>query len=534
MGNNFGRDLLILNPIGMMAAGIAGKGDVIAKAAEDAAITIANTIEGHTHSIRYMYPPWKGANGFLRDDWMTKMSENISEKRLIDIRIPGTHDSASYSCNQYVAMCQNADIKQQLVRGIRFLDIRIGWDFLDRPGGVRVGHGIFSWGTSFENIISDIYDFVSTHPKEFIIILNGKAADLENEDKTFIKDQYIQRLGKWMVKEEDKFDLSVVKLKDLWEKDRRLWVFNDDWNDILNINEQIGKEIGLWPLSPYLFGKYADTTNNYTMYKEINNQLIEGQKNNCLLLHYLTLTPPGFQAALDGVQPLTLDLQVPNTYIYWFNEHQCSCRINIVIIDFIFGASEEACDHQLNFLDVLINSNNDKQDIKKLISESYSPQKLSFSRNKLIKNKNNEYLCTNIKINHPDLIHEPLVICNLNNKTHYWVFFESSKNKYLLQCSFPEYMNLSNYFAYLSIFDSNIVDYEKYGLEKNIYYTKLVYSVSKPAIWILDYCGDGWITIKEEQTGLYLNSSVTDNSNFLYDSIKYTRLSETKELWQII
>ena len=152
----------------------------------------------------------------------------------------------------------------------------------------------------------------------------------------------------------------------------------------------------------------------------------------------------------------------------------------------------------------------------------------------MIKNKNNEYLCTNIKINHPDLIHEPLVICNLNNKTHYWGFFERSKNKYLLHSSFPEYMNLSNYFAYLSIFDSNIVDYEKYGLEKNIYYTKLVYSVSKPAIWILDYCGDGWITIKEEQTGLYLNSSVTDNSNFLYDSIKYTRLSETKELWQII
>ena len=192
-----------------------------------------------------------------------------------------------------------------------------------------------------------------------------------------------------MVKEEDKFDLSVVKLKDLWEKDRRLWVFNDDWNDILNINEQIGKEIGLWPLSPDLFGKYADTTNNYTMYKEINNQLIEGQKNNCLLLHYLTLTPPGAQAALYGVQPLTLDLQVPNTYIYWFNEHQCRCRINIVIIDFILGASEEACDHQLNFLDVLINSNNDKQDIKKLISESYSPQKSLFSRNKLINNKNN-------------------------------------------------------------------------------------------------------------------------------------------------
>jgi hypothetical protein len=47
------------------------------------------------------------------------MSETISETRLIDLKLPLTHDSASYSCNEYAAMCQNADIKEKLLRGIR-------------------------------------------------------------------------------------------------------------------------------------------------------------------------------------------------------------------------------------------------------------------------------------------------------------------------------------------------------------------------------------------------------------------------------
>lgn len=121
-------------------------------------------------------------------------------------------------------MCQNADIKRQFIRGIKFL-VRIGWDFKCRLGGVRVAHGELSWGTSFENVISDICDFVSTLPKEFLIILNGKSADSENKDKSFIRDQYTQRLGKWMVKDEDKLDLNLVTLNDLWQKDLKLWVF---------------------------------------------------------------------------------------------------------------------------------------------------------------------------------------------------------------------------------------------------------------------------------------------------------------------
>lgn len=534
MGNNVGKDLFILSPIGLMAAGIAGKGDTIVDAAEDLGLAIENAITGQEQSRRSMYPPWTIANQYLRGSWMAQMSENISETRLIDLKLLGTHDSASYSCNQYVAMCQNADIKEQLVRGIRFLDIRIGWDFKDRPGGVRVGHGEYSWGTSFENIISDIYDFVSTNPKEFIIILNGKAAGLENQDKSFIQDQYTQRLGKWMVKDEDNFDLSIVKLKDLWEKDRRLWVFNDDWNDILNIDYATGKKLGLWPKSPYLYGKYADTTNNDTMYSEINNQLSIGKQTNALLLHYLTLTPRTLQAMTYGVETLTLDLQVPNTYKVWFEEKHCNFRINIIIMDFVFGASEEACKNQLNFLDLVINSNNSKENLNDLVHKYYAEIESSITRPKRIKNKNNEFLCTNRYVSDVDFIKGTLVVSNSNIDDHFWQLRklgEISDNRYLL-LTLKKYFRYSincEYYAYLSAFDSNsIINSKKYGLEKDSFYANIVDHRIKAKIWILEDCGEGFLAIKEERSGLYLKAMENRDKES-----KYIKLSDTKEIWKI-
>ena len=120
---------------------------------------------------------------FHRERWMEDMQERIANTRLVDLRIPGTHQSGSFSCNFHSAMCQNCDIAQQLHRGVRYLDLRVGFHFRFHSGEGRVGHGKMSWGTYFEDVIEDVQKFVKDHPKEFLILQIGKSGDLDESHK---------------------------------------------------------------------------------------------------------------------------------------------------------------------------------------------------------------------------------------------------------------------------------------------------------------------------------------------------------------
>jgi len=57
------------------------------------------------------------------DKWMSKLDLNL---KLNEINIPGTHDSGTYwTWPSHVAQTQNLDIHEQLLNGIRYLDIRL-------------------------------------------------------------------------------------------------------------------------------------------------------------------------------------------------------------------------------------------------------------------------------------------------------------------------------------------------------------------------------------------------------------------------
>jgi hypothetical protein len=89
-------------------------------------------------------------------------------KRLV---IPGSHDSASYSIpnstpGSAVAKTQNLTIKEQLLFGVRFLDLRIA---SSGRGGVNIFHGRLM-GCTFEEVLDEIRDFCQEFRKEFVIL----------------------------------------------------------------------------------------------------------------------------------------------------------------------------------------------------------------------------------------------------------------------------------------------------------------------------------------------------------------------------
>ena len=56
-------------------------------------------------------------------DWMSKVSDDVN---ILDLSIPGTHDSgAQHSIADVAGKCQDLSISSQLEIGVRFLDIRL-------------------------------------------------------------------------------------------------------------------------------------------------------------------------------------------------------------------------------------------------------------------------------------------------------------------------------------------------------------------------------------------------------------------------
>ena len=60
-------------------------------------------------------------------NWMEIYAKKLKDKKIINLIVPGTHDSGTYrvfNVIKDVAKCQNFSIKRQLELGIRYLDIR--------------------------------------------------------------------------------------------------------------------------------------------------------------------------------------------------------------------------------------------------------------------------------------------------------------------------------------------------------------------------------------------------------------------------
>ena len=138
-------------------------------------------------------------------DWMTTLVESVSDITLRNLVIPGSHDSASYSIPSTnifstIGRTQNTSIFEQLLQGIRFLDLRIASGSSSCScsslfgtftctnsnsscnnnnndnnrtcscnDDVYIYHGCLK-GCKFESVLQDIYQFCQTFPREFLIL----------------------------------------------------------------------------------------------------------------------------------------------------------------------------------------------------------------------------------------------------------------------------------------------------------------------------------------------------------------------------
>ena len=164
---------------------------------------------------------------FLQD-WMHLLEDSISEKRLVDLISPGSHNSNSYTINSGIknkfVKNQKIDIKAQLELGIRLLDLRYGMDVNKKK--LVDQHGSEKGDPYIYNFIQ-IKDFLEDHPKEFLIITIQAEEVITEELKNNFVNKLKKLLGKYLINKKDTdnwFNLKTVKIKDIWKTDKRIFL----------------------------------------------------------------------------------------------------------------------------------------------------------------------------------------------------------------------------------------------------------------------------------------------------------------------
>ena len=110
------------------------------------------------------------ANDTSYPDWMAKLPNSRSLK---DLCIPGTHDTATWKMSPS-AKCQWRNIQEQLNDGIRFLDVRVGYNS-------ELYHGDFACGVNLRDIISACVNHLNHHRTEAILVmLSSEGVDYGN------------------------------------------------------------------------------------------------------------------------------------------------------------------------------------------------------------------------------------------------------------------------------------------------------------------------------------------------------------------
>ncbi len=236
------------------------------------------------------------------------MSRILDSTDIGSISIPGTHNAASayieLAAGAGYVKCQDLSIIDQLIHGIRYLDIRL------RPidDHLIAFHGAFQLDINFDQILKIVTSFLQTYQSETVLmrIRHENDEPTENQKKKFL----------------DQFNLLYNKYKQFF------WLYAD-YNDenpilgdvrgkILIIQNFEGPTFGL-SLNKFNLQDYADVDSVNAKDAEILNKYNEAVKGQRKVINHLSgykirVYTPGGLASLTN--PFMRDLILKNNPSY--------------------------------------------------------------------------------------------------------------------------------------------------------------------------------------------------------------------------
>ncbi|KKF92288.1 1-phosphatidylinositol phosphodiesterase [Ceratocystis platani] len=123
--------------------------------------------------------------GAHNPEWMSSLADSTP---LSMMSIPGTHNSMTYKMTDEKLQSQNVPLTSQLTAGIRYFDIS-GRLFGNR---ISVYHGNTNTEYTFEDVFTELFNFLDLHPRETILLRIQKDAFFESSKNFYrILDGYL-------------------------------------------------------------------------------------------------------------------------------------------------------------------------------------------------------------------------------------------------------------------------------------------------------------------------------------------------------
>lgn len=258
-----------------------------------------------------------------RHNWMS----NFQYKSILDLVIPGSHDSFAYNMmitgpntnnmpklfNLFInfwSKTQNKTIHEQLMMGIRYFDLRI----TKYNGNFHTIHSLIS--ISLEDVLIPIIEFVKRYPTEKLIL---DFNHLYLEDRNEFKEYIMKRLNGLMI-----INSYANRTKMLNQLDGSIFVFMSGVsNDYIALSDEI---------SSY----WHDTNKIIQLVQDIKNEPISNDLSVCQGI----LTPIQSDVILGIILflffPVSLQEMTDNNknLIYTAIGESISNK-NIVIVDYV-------------------------------------------------------------------------------------------------------------------------------------------------------------------------------------------------------
>ncbi|XP_068151691.1 PI-PLC X domain-containing protein 1 [Drosophila tropicalis] len=271
--------------------------------------------------------------------WMNDMRSVIGDLRLRDLFIPGSHDSGSYRPNfdplirenlvTKYALTQDDDIRGQLLHGVRYLDLRVGY-FRAAPEKFFIYHGITKQ-RPLQEVINQVRDFV--HETNEIVIFGlkefpvgfGKGNGVHRLLVSYLREQfedlYVHPSATW-----------AASLNDIWSRKQNIIIAYDK-SDIIQEFPQL-----LFSPIDQRWGNVQSWSRLDTYLRQVN-ELDVGRFSSRPVADMAELTPETWDVILDKHGGLRKMADQVNWRVSILYRDELGKYCNIVAADFIRGTT---------------------------------------------------------------------------------------------------------------------------------------------------------------------------------------------------
>lgn len=153
----------------------------------------------------------------LNPDWMKYINDNVY---INELSIPGSHNSIAKH-GLFFAECQSWSIYDQLLSGIRYLDLRIRL----KQNEIHMYHGIIYQRQSFKDVVSKIKLFLKEYSSEGVIIrLREEEDPIDTDESITIKSQ----LENNFFNIDESLFLLKLEMPQMMEIRGKIWILTDN------------------------------------------------------------------------------------------------------------------------------------------------------------------------------------------------------------------------------------------------------------------------------------------------------------------